>query len=162
MQPHSMVNGHYTITLQGNTPQGTRKSWTFVIDDSGVWHDSATGQQMSVDAQYILAALQYVSSPLENTVTKKVSNSLSTAVSTMPKGVAATVNLLSLVSKSSQYTQSIHNQSVNTNFLLPKIVVSSNSPIVQNTGILPFFPRKSFLDLGAKIVYYRNILTGTC
>lgn len=59
----SVPNEKYTITLQGNTPSGVRKSWTFVLDENGIWHNSGTGQIMDPDMQYVLAALTYVNPP---------------------------------------------------------------------------------------------------
>jgi len=59
----SIPGGQYTITFEGNTPSGVRKSWTFVLDNSGTWHDSTTGEVMDIDAQYVLAALRYVNPP---------------------------------------------------------------------------------------------------
>jgi hypothetical protein len=59
----SIPGGQYTITFEGNTPSGVRKSWTFVLDNNGTWHDSKTGEVMDIDAQYVLAALMYVNPP---------------------------------------------------------------------------------------------------
>ena len=143
----SLSGGQYTITLTGTTPDGARKSWTFVIDDNKIWHDTSTGAAIDEDAQYILSALMYMDPPNDKSIAKQVSTSTSPQVSLGSKGLYSSVNPSSLLSKSSQYNQSIHNPSITTNILIPKIVVSSSSPIVQNTGILPL--KAESINIGA-------------
>ena len=117
-----------SVSMVGMTPTGTMKSWVVIGDINQTWSLNK-GQSAPEDLLWILRSIEAISAKtgggLNSTGQLKVTSIPLTQISTIPKGMVSTVNLSSLLSKSSQYTQSIHNQSGNTNFLIPKIVVSS-------------------------------------
>jgi hypothetical protein len=59
----SVRAGEYTVVFQGNTPEGERKTWTFVHRTDGSWTDVATGKEIGYDMHYVLAAFCYATSP---------------------------------------------------------------------------------------------------
>jgi len=59
----SVQNGAYIVTFQANTIQGERMSWTLIHKSDGSWTDAATGEEISYDLHYVLAAFSYATSP---------------------------------------------------------------------------------------------------
>jgi hypothetical protein len=59
----SVQNGAYIVTFEANTLQGERVSWTLIHKSDGSWTDAATGEEISYDLHYVLAAFGFASSP---------------------------------------------------------------------------------------------------
>jgi hypothetical protein len=59
----SVRNGAYIVTFEANTLQGERVSWTLIHKSDGSWTDAATGEEISYDLHYVLAAFTYATSP---------------------------------------------------------------------------------------------------
>jgi hypothetical protein len=59
----SVQNGAYIVIFQANTLQGERVSWTLIHKSDGSWTDAATGEEISYDLHYVLAAFGFASSP---------------------------------------------------------------------------------------------------
>ena len=59
----SVQDGAYIVTFEANTLQGERVSLTLIHKWDGSWTDAATGQEISYDLHYVLAAFGYATSP---------------------------------------------------------------------------------------------------
>ena len=59
----SVQNGAYIVTFEANTLQGERVSWNLIHKSDGSWTDAATGEEISYDLHYVLAAFTYATSP---------------------------------------------------------------------------------------------------
>ena len=59
----SVRNGAYIVTFEANTLQGERVSWILIHKSDGSWTDAATGEEISYDLHYVLAAFGYATSP---------------------------------------------------------------------------------------------------
>jgi hypothetical protein len=139
----SIPNGHYTITIQANTPDGTQKSWTFRKEANGTWIDVNTGLQMNEDMQYVLAAWRYVDPPTEsgapvsqvqptNTFdvaarSKTVSSSSSTTIANTLLSQAGTSKLSKVNINSFAGTRATTTSTASTASLVSQDKVSSSS-----------------------------------
>lgn len=52
--------GTDTVKIEGNTPEGSWKSWTFKQDESGLWYDTNTRLVMNADMRFILVAMNVI------------------------------------------------------------------------------------------------------
>ena len=59
----AVQNGAYIVTFEANTLQGERASWILIHKSDGSWTDAATGEEISDDLHYVLAAFTYATSP---------------------------------------------------------------------------------------------------
>jgi hypothetical protein len=59
----SVQDGAYIVTFQANTLQGERVSLTLIHKSDGSWTDAATGEEISYDLHYVLAAFYFATSP---------------------------------------------------------------------------------------------------